>query len=234
MNKIAFTGKEIAVLSQFNADAMPDAVRQQLAELNRITGVLAEAKNVAGNAATEKVNACGAILAVTFAVAEATSEAKAIREIVFNSVMGEYVTADKDSAKASLKAYVSTARSALVKLLDSTHTREQIEKASYKELREWLSPKADADFTAKVAKVKEHLSYVEKQIGKVKKAEDGAAQMAVLHSIVDDVLATAQALRDQFKAENDSGQHRAEMARALHDLRQQGPSEPTAVETRAA
>lgn len=232
--KIAFSAAEIGVLASFNGDTMPEAVRSKLDELNRITGVLVEAKNVANNASTEKGNAWTAIRAVALAVAEATAATPKIRELVFNSVMVEYVEADKASAKASLKSYVSTGRNAILKLLDVTHTAEQIEQLSYKDVRDALSVRADAVFFDKVKKCSENLRYVEKQIKNVKKAEDGEQQMAVLHSILDDVLNTSQSLRDQFKSEKDSNSQSALLAKEIHADRQQNPSEPTVVETTSA
>lgn len=234
MSQIAFTGAEIGVLSTFNGTSMPESVRTKLDELNRITGVLAEAKNVANNATTEKGNAWQAILAVGLAVAEATAATPKIREIVYNSVMHEYVEAEKASAKASLKAYVSTGRNAIVKLLDVTHTAEQIAQLSYKEVRDALSVRADAVFFDKVKKCSENLRYVEKQIKNVKKAPDAEQQMAMLHSILDDVLGTSQALRDQFKSEKDAASHSAQLAKEIHADRQQAPSAATVVETSKA
>lgn len=232
--KISFTAAEIGVLSAFNGDTMPEAVRAKLDELNRITGVLAEAKNVANNATTEKGNAWQAIRAVALAVAEATTATPKVRELVYNSVMVEYVEADKASAKASLKSYVSTGRNAIIKLLDVTHSAEQIEQLSYKEVRDALSVRADAVFFDKVKKCADNLRYVEKQIKNVKKAEDGEQQMAVLHSILDDVLNTSQALRNQFKSENDAKSHSSQLAKEIHADRQQNPTEPTVVETTSA
>lgn len=232
--KIAFTAGEIAVLAAFNGDTMPEAVRIKMDELNRITGVLVEAKNVANNATTEKGNAWTAIRAVALAVAEATAATPKVRELVYNSVMVEYVEADKASAKASLKSYVSTGRNAIIKLLDVTHNAEQLEQLSYKEVRDALSVRADAVFFDKVKKCGENLRYVEKQIKNVKKAEDGEQQMAMLHSILDDVLNTSQALRDQFKSEKDANSQSAKLAKEIHADRQQNPTEPTVVETTSA
>lgn len=224
---LAFTAAEIAAMSAFNADSMPDNVREQLANLDRITGVIAEAKNVQNNATTEKGNAWSALLAVAFAVGEATENAKRIREMAFNSVLKDYVEADKDSSKASLKSYVSTARSVLLKMYGITHTAEQVTAMSYKDVREFLSPKADADFFAKVKEVAENLRYVEKQVAKVKKAEDAATQMALLHSALDDIMAQAKAMRDVFKSENDNNSVRANLARELHDQKPKAPTAPT-------
>lgn len=223
---LAFTAAEIAAMSAFNADSMPENVRAQLANLDRITGVLAEAKNVQNNASTEKGNAWGALLNVAFAVAEATENAKRIREMAFNSVLKDYVEAEKDSSRASLKSYVSTARNVLLKMYGVTHTAEQIEAMSYKDVREFLSPKADADFAAKVKEVSEHLRYVEKQVGKVKKAEDAATQMALLHSVLDDILSQSKDIRNLFKSENDSNSVRANLARELHDQKPKAPTAP--------
>lgn len=234
MNKIAFSAAEIGVLSAFNGSTMPESVRVKMDELNRITGVLVEAKNVANNATTEKGNAWQAIRAVALAVAEATAATPKVRELVFNSVMHEYVEADKASAKASLKSYVSTGRTMILKLLDVTHTAEQLEQLSYKEVRDALSVRADAVFFDKVKKVGENLRYVEKQIKKVKEAEDGEAQMALLHNLLDDLLGQSQELRNTFKSEKDSTSHSAQLAREIHADRQQAPTEPTVIETTKA
>lgn len=232
--QIAFTAAEIGVLSTFNGDSMPDNVRAKMDELTRITGVLVEAKNVANNASTEKGNAWAAIRDVALAVAEATAATPKIRELVFNSVMHDYVTADKASAKASLKSYVSTGRTAILKLLDVTHTAEQLAQLSYKEVRDALSVRADAVFFDKVKKTAENLRYVEKQIKTVKKAEDADQQMALLHNLLDGMLAESQQMRDIFKSEKADNSQSAKLAKEIHADRQQAPTEPTVIETSKA
>lgn len=234
MSQISFSAAEIGVLSQFNADAMPDAVRRSMDELTRVVTVLAEAKNVQDNAATERGNAWKAILDVTFAIADATAATPSIRELVFNSVMRDYVNAEKATANASLKAYASTGRNVLLKLLDVSHTREELADASYKDVRQWLSPPADADLSSKLNKLVENVRYIERQIAKAKKADNAEELLALLHSFADSTGGAAQQVRNQFKSEKDKNTTAATMARELHDLQQNAPSQPTNVETRAA
>lgn len=232
MNKIAFSAAELAAITAFNGENMPESVATAMGELNRITAVLVEAKNVQGNALTEKGNAWQAILGVALAIAESTPTT--VRELVYNSVMHEYVNADKASAKASLKAYVSTGRNSIIKLLDVTHTADELKQLSYKQVREALSPRSDAVFFDKVKKTSENLRYVEKQIKTVKKGEDAEQQMALLHNLLDDLLAESQAMRDIFKNEKAENSQSAKLAKEIHADRQQAPTEPTVIETSKA
>lgn len=223
MTKLSYTAAEIAVLSAFNADTMPDNVRAKLDELNRITTVLTDAKNVQENAQTEKGNAWDAIKAVAFAVSDATSTAPAVKEMIFNSVMHEYVDADKASAKASLKSYVSTARNMLLKL-EGAVSRQVLSEASYKAVRELLAP-APTEGAAVIKKINEQLRYVERNAFKKKDSEEAKLALVILNEL----LETTTTLYNQYKGANDSESAAATLSRELHDMKPEAPTAPTEV-----
>lgn len=232
LSKISFTADEVAAIASFNQDNMPEGVRAKLDDLNRITAVLVEAKNVAGNAATEKGNAWHALRDVAFAIIDATPKAGRVRELAFNSVLTEYVNADKESAKASLKAYVSTARNMMLKLHD-VKERAELEQASYKQIREWLSPKDNATASAIIDELRSNLAYVGKHAFKGKSEEEKAAQLLALN-LIEEAASLIKGVRDSLKSEKDSNTSAANIARELQDMKPKAPTAPTSVESKAA
>lgn len=227
MSKIAFTAAEIGVLSAFNADTMPEVVREQLNKLETIATNLITAKNVAESAATDRGNAWEAVKAVIFAIEDATQQAPKIREMVVNSVLADYVS--KDSSKpATLKSYASTGRNMLLKLCGSKWTREELNEASYKDIREWLAPRDNPVAYQLMQKIKAGAAYIEKH-GFKEGREDVSLNLETLQSVFDLIESTRVAI----KGEKDSNTHTGQLAKAVHDLKPQAPTAPTTVESTA-
>lgn len=227
MSKIAFNAAEIAVLSAFNADTMPDSVRAELNKLEAIGAKLVNAKNVADDANTERGNAWDAVKAVIFAIEDATAGATSIREMVVNSVLADYVS--KDSNKpATLKSYASTGRNMLLKLCGSKWTREELNEASYKDIREWLAPRDNPEAYQLMQKINAASRYIEKH--GFKSAEGADLNLETLKAVHELLEGT----RTAIKGAKDSASHTGQLAKAVHDLKPQAPTAPTAVETRAA
>lgn len=224
MSKIAFSAAEIAALSAFNADTMPTAVREQLNKLETISAALVTAKNVAEDANTQRGNAWEAVKEVIFAIEDATQGAPKVREMIVNSVLADYV--GKDSSKpATIKSYASTGRNMLLKLCGSKWTRDELNEASYKDIREWLAPRDNPEAFQLMQKIKAATSYVEKHGFKAGR-DDVALNLETLKTAYE-LLETS---RNAIKGAKDSETHTGQLAKAVHDLKPQAPTAPTAVE----
>lgn len=227
MNKIAFTAAEIAVLSSFNADTMPDSVRAEIEKLNTIADVLIQAKNVNENANTERGNAWESVKSVIFAIEDATAAAPKVREMVVNSVLADYVS--KDSSKpATLKSYASTGRNMLLKLCGSKWTRDELNGASYKDIREWLAPRDNPEAYQLMQKIKASAAYIEKHGFKADGSE-AELNLETLKAVAESLDAARTAIKGEKDAKSATGQ----LAKAVHDLKPLAPTAPTTVETTA-
>lgn len=211
--------RESAALATFTGN-VPESVTAAVAQLRECAGVLRTAADVQKNAQTVRGGLWSHVLAVVFAVEDASKGAPKVREEMYANVMGEFLSAKAGTPAATVKAYASTGKNVCLRLCGKV-SRNKLEEASYKEIRSLLNPVDSEEAASLSESIRENLSYIVNNGFKGSKSnKDYQLNMEILRANAD----ALRELRATLENEKESASHTAELARNLHELKTPAPS----------
>lgn len=194
-----------------------DAIRRKVEAAN-------DAKNAADTGKTVKAGIWAETLAVVGIIADATKDAKGAkwREQLFTDVMGDFLSVAEGEKPSTAKAYASTGRAVLVKLLPRM-SLDDVKAKSYADVRKLVSPPKNPEADGILKRMTEQLRYIGKNADK----HGGTKAVARLEELAEYVADHYNAV----KTAKDSKSSASKAAKELDANRQQRPDEPTTTET---
>lgn len=210
-------GKAIADACKAHVDAIKDKVK-----------TATEAKNATDNGKTAKSGIWAETLAVVKIIADATKDAKGgkWREQLFTDVMGEFMDVKEGEKPSTAKAYASTGRGVLVKLLPRMSIAD-VEAKTYADVRKLLSPVKNPEAEGIAKRIGEQVRFILKHADK-----HGGKDKAVAR--LDAIAAEVQEHYDAVKTAKDATGKAAQAAKELEANRQQRATEASVTEVTAA
>lgn len=206
-----FTNAELATLSGL---ADNTTITTALANISAAQAAHVVAKNERETANAADTAAKGGIwenvLAIAIELHTITSgDLKRIREQCFVQVLGEYM--HKDYPVATVRAYTSTGKNVLLKLCGKV-SHEDLRSATYKDIREMLTPKAEGIvvWEATQKSIADALTKAKRYL-----ANDPDAV-----SDIDAILELAQNLHQRAEAAKQAKQKTPEAARQVNAMRE--------------
>lgn len=184
-----------------------------------------DAKNAADAGKTEKAGIWAKTLEVVGIIAEATKDAKTgkWREQLFTDVMGEFMEVKEGEKPSTAKAYASTGRAVLVKLLPRM-TLDDVKAKSYADVRKLVSPPKNAEADGIAKRIGEQVRYILRNADK-----HGGSEKAVAR--LDAIAAEVATHYNAVKTAKDAKASASKAAKELEANRQQRAAEGSTVET---
>lgn len=205
-------------------NALAEACAAELETLAKADGKLADAKNIAADAATEKGSVWDAVLSIAGKVVESTPAAN--REQVFTTLLSEYLTPKQGPDGKAMKLttvgmYASTGRKVVTELMTKqAYSEEALSELGYAKVRKLFKSEAQRQLEEDVAKCGEMLRYIAKHGNK--------------ETVKGTIAALMEAITVHYnpiKAAKDANTRAAKADREIRDNAQQHPTAPTVVET---
>lgn len=219
--------EQIAVLLGLKErqEKLSGLVADELKAIRELDAQATDSKNAADQANGQRNSIWDNVKSIVFKVHEATKDAPDTRHQVFSDLMDEFlnpkggVAADKVKLSTAGQ-YASTGRKFLVTVLtDQGHEPEEYSEASVKDVREAFKDGKVKARNKALAEPMKHLRYAAKH------ATD--AEWLLIAT----VTGAIEALYNPIKARRDRSSKKGEAARAIPELQQQSPAEPTTAET---
>ena len=205
------------------AEAVQQAAAEALEAIREDAEGLQNAADISAEAADARKDLWANTLSVVGVIADATKEAPEYRGLIYNFVMGEFMT---EKTRSTAKAYASTGRNVLVKLLTERKVPlADVQAASYSEVRTMLNPPS-----AEQAEARKLVDGIKKQLGIVARFGDKYGNEAAAVRLARIAEAVEREYNPVARAkEADTSKEKA--AREVADLRQTSPRESGNVET---
>jgi hypothetical protein len=207
------------------AEAVQAEIGDALEAIRADANNLAEVAELSADAADARKDLWANTLAVVEAVADATADAPEFRGLVYSFIMEEFMS---EKTRSTAKAYASTARNVLIKLV----TKERrdiatIKEASYADVRKMLNPPSaeQTDANARLDGIKKQLAFIARNAAKYG-GEATAARLDRIAAVVE------KEYNPVFRAK-EADSPKEKQAREVADLRQSSPRESGNVETSA-
>lgn len=222
------TADKLTDLSSFGkvakiAEAVQALVADSLAAIREDAKGLSDVADINSEAADARKDLWTNTLNVVGAIADQTADAPEFRGLIYNFVMGEFMA---EKTRSTAKAYASTGRNVLIKLItDKRVPIADVKAASYAEVRTMLNPPSaeQAEAAAVVADLKKRIGFIARFAGKYGN-DTAAARLARIAELVE------REYNPVFRAkEADTAKEKA--AIGIAELKQSSPRESGNVET---